>query len=57
MCEQLPATRFLRIHRTFAVAVAKINKLTGSELLVGGTALPVGRTYRQQVAAFLRTEG
>ncbi len=53
LCEQLPPARFLRIHRTFAVAVAKINRLTGSELLVGGTTLPVGRTYRPQLAAFL----
>lgn len=57
LCEQLPATRFLRIHRTFAVAADKINSLQGHELLVGGTTLPVGRTYRPQVAALLRDGG
>ena len=54
LCEQLPAARFLRIHRTFAVAVAKILGLEGAELRLEGAALPVGRTYRPQVAAFLR---
>ena len=55
LCEQLPASRFLRIHRTFAVAVAKVSHLVGSEVVVGTTTLPVGRTYRPQVAAFLRS--
>lgn len=54
LCEQLPANRFMRIHRTFAVAVSKINRLSGGEVIVGGTALPVGRTYRPRVAEFLR---
>jgi DNA-binding LytR/AlgR family response regulator len=54
LCEQLPPRRFLRIHRTFAVAVAKINRLVGGEVVVGGTVLPVGRTYRPQVQAFLQ---
>ena len=53
LCEQLSTTRFLRIHRTFAVAVDKVKGLKGNELLVGKVALPVGRTYRPQVAAFL----
>ena len=53
LCEQLSTTRFLRIHRTFAVAVDKVKGLKGHELLVGKVALPVGRTYRPQVAAFL----
>ena len=53
LCEQLPATRFMRIHRTFAVALDKISALSGADLLVNGTVLPVGRTFRPQVAAFL----
>ncbi len=57
LCEQLSATRFLRIHRTFAVAVDKVKGLHGAALLVGGTALPIGRTYRPQVAAFLGEGG
>ncbi|MBF9222601.1 LytR/AlgR family response regulator transcription factor [Hymenobacter ruricola] len=55
LCEQLPAHRFLRVHRTYAVAVSKISRLSGGELLLaGGRPLPVGRTYRQRVADTLR---
>ena len=57
LCEQLPATRFMRIHRTFAVALDKISTLSGAELLVNGTVLPVGRTFRPQVAESLRARG
>lgn len=53
VCEQLPPARFLRIHRTYAVAVARVNQLAGSEVVLGKTVLPVGRTYRPQVAALL----
>ena len=53
LCEQLPAARFVRIHRTYAVAVAQVRQLGSAEVLVGGTLLPVGRTYRPQVAAAL----
>jgi len=54
LCEQLPPLRFVRIHRTFAVALDKVNRLSGAEVIVGGTALPVGRTYRQKLAEVLR---
>ncbi|MBO0357622.1 response regulator transcription factor [Hymenobacter sp. BT186] len=53
LCEQLPAARFLRIHRTYAVAVAKVSQLAGASVVVDGLELPVGRTYRPQVAAAL----
>ena len=53
LCEQLPAARFLRIHRTYAVAVEKVSQLAGASVVVDGLELPVGRTYRAQVAATL----
>lgn len=53
LCEQLPPARFLRIHRTYAVAVSKVSQLGGASLVVDGLELPVGRTYRPQVAAAL----
>lgn len=57
LCEQLPARRFLRIHRTFAVGTGHVRRGTPAELVVGSTALPVGRTYRPQVLAFLQQVG
>jgi DNA-binding LytR/AlgR family response regulator len=47
--ELLPAEQFIRIHRSFIVAVAKIKVITESHLDIPGQTLPIGRNYKQQV--------
>ena len=47
--ELLPKDRFLRVHRSFMVAVAKIDAITEKHLDVGGQHLAIGRSYKQQV--------
>lgn len=43
----LPPERFRRIHRSFIVAVDKIDSYTADAVEVGGVTLPVGRGYRE----------
>ncbi|MEM7103703.1 MAG: LytTR family DNA-binding domain-containing protein [Bacteroidota bacterium] len=40
---------FLRIHRSFIVAIDKIEAYAASEIEVNGQALPVGRSYKELV--------
>ncbi len=47
--EKLPGDRFLRIHRSFAVAVSQIRKLENNELLLDDFRLPVGKTFRNEI--------
>ncbi len=47
--ENLPASLFLRIHRSFIVAKSKITALKGDEVFIRGQALPVGNSYKQKV--------
>jgi two-component system LytT family response regulator len=47
--EKLPENRFLRIHRSFAVAVNQIRKLEQHELLLENFRLPVGKTFRNDI--------
>lgn len=48
--EQLPPGVVKRIHRSYAVAVNKISKITSTEVfLEGSTRLPIGKTYRQDL--------
>jgi LytTr DNA-binding domain len=58
--EQLPADRFVRIHRSFAVNLARVSGLAGGEVLVDGDRLPIGRKYvgdaRSRVNAWLDRE-
>lgn len=44
--DRLPSSRFMRVHRSFLVAVDKIDTLDGGALIVGGKALPVADTFR-----------
>ncbi|MVM34551.1 response regulator [Spirosoma sp. HMF4905] len=47
--ELLPAEQFIRIHRSFLVAVSKIKVIAESRLEVPGQTLPIGRNYKYQV--------
>lgn len=45
----LPATKFLRIHRSFAIATEKIKSYSQSEIEIGDQKLPIGISYRGDV--------
>ena len=45
--EELPSDRFIRIHKSYIVAIDKIATLEGNTLHVGKEKLPVGASYRE----------
>lgn len=47
MEELLPADRFKRIHRSFIVAINKIESYSAEAVEIAGVSIPVGRQYRQ----------
>jgi DNA-binding LytR/AlgR family response regulator len=47
--EQLPASRFLRIHKSYIVSIREIESLEGNQVAIGGTQLSVGKSYRPSV--------
>jgi DNA-binding LytR/AlgR family response regulator len=46
---ELPAERFVRIHKSYIVAIDKIQTLEGNMVQVGGEKLPVGANYRDML--------
>lgn len=46
----LPANRFIRIHRSFIVAINKIDKIERHQLLVNNSVLPIGSSYYHNLA-------
>ncbi|HXO77449.1 MAG TPA: LytTR family DNA-binding domain-containing protein [Puia sp.] len=44
--DRLPASAFLRVHRSYVVAVNKIDTIDGGALVVSGKPLPVADAYR-----------
>ena len=47
--ELLPREQFIRIHRSFMVAKAKIRSMTDTRMEVSGHTLPIGRYYKPHV--------
>jgi DNA-binding LytR/AlgR family response regulator len=44
---------FLRVHRSFIVALRHIEAFTATEVTAGGKEIPVGRQYKEEVAKVL----
>ncbi|MFD2571458.1 LytR/AlgR family response regulator transcription factor [Spirosoma soli] len=55
--ETLPSLQFIRIHRSFIVASAKITAFSAYTVRVGTTELPIGRNYRSEVMRYLEKAG
>ena len=51
--EALPRNNFIRIHRSFIVAVNKIESFTSDTIEVAKHELPISRMYRHEVEKFL----
>ncbi len=50
---ELPQEKFVRIHRSYAVAKNKIKKLQQGEIFLEDFKLPLGKTYRKDVSRIL----
>lgn len=46
---QLPASQFLRVHRSYLVALDKIEFLEGNLIQIGKIKIPVGQSYRDEL--------
>lgn len=51
--ELLPTHKFIRIHRSYIVAIKRIKAIDGNCIEIGDKALPIGRNYQKDVKAFL----
>ncbi|OJJ22046.1 DNA-binding response regulator [marine bacterium AO1-C] len=54
--EILPADQFIRIHRSFMVALDKIEAFSSTIVEVGGKELPIGRNYKALVMKVLKEQ-
>ena len=48
MEEQLSGQNFMRIHKSYLVALNKINSIERSRLYIGTAVIPLGDTYREE---------
>lgn len=50
----LPQQKFVRVHRSYMVAVSKINKVERHQVTLGNTKIPVSEAYQEQLQLMLK---
>ncbi len=50
----LPVNLFLRVHRSYIVAIDKITAFTNHDIEIGGIEIPIGRLYAYQVNKMIK---
>lgn len=53
----LPSDKFLRIHRSYTVALDKIRCIEGNNIEVADKKLPIGRNYQKKIKKKILNEG
>ncbi|MDL2231903.1 LytTR family DNA-binding domain-containing protein [Porphyromonadaceae bacterium OttesenSCG-928-L07] len=51
--EYLPATKFMRVHRSYIVNLEKIDAVSRGSIVIGGETIPVGDLYREAFSAYV----
>ena len=52
----VPAEEFVRVHKSFVVAIKHIKMIEVHQVIVNGEKIPIGSTYREQLRARLGLE-
>jgi DNA-binding LytR/AlgR family response regulator len=51
---KLPKSQFLRIHRSYIIALKYINSYTNEQITINRKSLPISRSYKNDVLQFLQ---
>src|SRR5512145_1235788 len=55
MVEQLPESRFIRVHKSYIIAVEKIHYIEGNQVKIANEMIPVGLSFRDDLQRVLKT--
>ena len=47
--EHLPADQFLKIHKSYIIALPRVDSIEGNEVRIGSHSLPISRTSREEI--------
>ncbi|MCR8556517.1 LytTR family DNA-binding domain-containing protein [Mucilaginibacter sp. BJC16-A38] len=53
--QKLPASHFVRLHRSFIVAIDKVTAVSKTSVQVGRVAIPVSEPYREAFGNFMKS--
>lgn len=49
LTEELPAERFMRIHKSYTIALNKVKSIEGNRIQIATHTIPIGRNYGKEV--------
>jgi DNA-binding LytR/AlgR family response regulator len=49
LSDELPADRFMRIHKSYLIAINKVKSIEGNRIQIQSFTLPIGRNYSKEV--------
>jgi two-component system LytT family response regulator len=49
LTEELPAERFMRIHKSYTIALNKVKSIEGNRIQILSHTIPIGRNYSKEV--------
>jgi len=52
--KMLPKSAFLRVHKSFIVAIPKIETIEGNQLKIGDKLIPIGNFYKKEVKQLIK---
>lgn len=50
----LPANQFLRVHKSFIIAIKKIQTIEGNRLKISETTIPIGNVYKHNLTKIIK---
>jgi DNA-binding LytR/AlgR family response regulator len=53
LLEELPKNQFIRVHKSFAIALNKIEFIEGNYIRMAGKDIPIGATYREELFSIM----
>lgn len=53
LIETLPATNFVQVHKSFAIAIKHIKRIDGNRVLVDQHTIPIGKLYKANLIKLL----
>lgn len=51
--EQIPQNKFLRVHRSFIVALDKVTAFSSTDVEINSLQIPIGRSYKEMILSIL----
>jgi DNA-binding LytR/AlgR family response regulator len=54
--EKLPKDRFCQIHKSYLIALSRIDYIEGNQACIGNVYLPVSKSYRNELAKSLQRQ-